>query len=756
MDKMPMEQATKNLLQQKVLDFFGNDLSSHNLETREGQDDMALDINDAILNRKHYLVEAGVGIGKSFAYIVPILYYHHQFKRPIAIATSTITLQEQLISDITRISDEVHYKPEIVFAKGQTNFICRSRAEEYLDGKKGDNYDEIRNAISRGLQEINYFSGIDKATCESIIIRGYGNKFCKGCKFLLQCKFKQLRERMKYSNGIIVCNQDLLTKHLDNTIKGHGSFLNKDISVIVVDEAHNLENKVRDSVTDRCSKKQISRTLVNLKKTIKNEEYLRDFERHYQHIPDGIEALFRILSNQIQKQIDDPNHDMRNADRFFLDLDDRIKNEAESLLGAFENVYDVADMYMGSLQRENDMLSEGIDSLDSIRDFLDLLIHQNNNYLSWLEVAHNKHIDIVLCPKHTKGIINSLYFSNKNISSVICVSATLTNRNTGKSNDKYSYFIDNTGFPAESNGDEYIADPIASPFPYDKHAMLYFNDDLPHPTKEHLSFLPLATELVANILEITAGRGLVLFTAKTDLEEVYELLKKLDLPYRILAQGKNSSQKEILKEFRSDIHSVLLGTGLFWEGIDIRGESLSNVIIFRLPFPIQDPVISYKRSVASQNGHGALMSVDVPEMIIKLKQGIGRLIRSSSDKGIISIIDPRLGPKFDSKYKETVWDSLPIKNRTSDIGELKRFYENLPTIPEQKYESTIVSPENLDDLENHLLNNEDDDSAFEESDKYVGLGEIFDTETELRDSQIEYDNLHYNVTNPPGTNKSGY
>ena len=143
-------------------------------------------------------------------------------------------------------------------------------------------------------------------------------------------------------------------------------------------------------------------------------------------------------------------------------------------------------------------------------------------------------------------------------------------------------------------------------------------------------------------------------------------------------QQPGSSQDKILQEFRENTNSVLLGTGAYWEGISIEGKSLSNVVIFRLPFPVPDPIIEYKASIAKD----ALMDVRVPEMIIKLKQGIGRLIRNFTDTGIVCIIDRRLRDDPPAKYHDIVWKSLPIKNKTNNLNELKEFYNSLPNISE--------------------------------------------------------------------------
>lgn len=218
-----------------------------------------------------------------------------------------------------------------------------------------------------------------------------------------------------------------------------------------------------------------------------------------------------------------------------------------------------------------------------------------------------------------------------------------------------------------------MSEPKPSPFPYDEHAMLYYCDDLPHPTQERSAFIQAGVERLVEILDISHGKALVLFTAKTDLEEVYEALQSRDLPYQVLKQQPGPSQDQVLKEFRDDVDSVLLGTGAYWEGIDIKGKSLSNLVIFRLPFPVPDPIIEDKVSMVKDG----LMEVRVPEMIIKLKQGIGRLIRSASDTGIVSIIDPRLRDDPPARYRDIVWSSLPIQNRTTSLEVLRAFYASL-------------------------------------------------------------------------------
>lgn len=308
------------------------------------------------------------------------------------------------------------------------------------------------------------------------------------------------------------------------------------------------------------------------------------------------------------------------------------------------------------------------DDLEMISTSLSSLHKDLDKNLVWIE-RNGQGCSLVYCPKNTSELISSLYFS-KNTRTIL-TSATLTGCAGGNLEAMYGYFIGNTGFPVDGRG--CLSEPKPSPYPYDEHAMIYYCDDLPHPTSERDDFIVEGTKRLVEILNISQGKALVLFTAKTDMESVYAILKEMDLPYKVMMQFPGSSQDKVLSEFKSDVNSVLLGTGAFWEGISIEGKSLSNLVIFRLPFPVPDPIIEYKASIAKD----PLMEVRVPEMIIKLKQGIGRLIRNFTDTGIVSIIDPRLRDDKPQRYHDITWASLPIHRRTTSLRELKAFYDSL-------------------------------------------------------------------------------
>lgn len=667
----PEEQKKKrkadlSAIGEKVASFFWDIAPNNGFEEREGQQDMSFGIVDALIHDQHLAVEAGVGIGKSFGYLVPVLLYNKKMKKPVIVATSTIALQDQLWKDIHDVMSLLKLQPEVILAKGQTHYLCYKRADKFLSMEDVIISEELRKNIEKGYQERKQFpSSLPQNIWDRMNVQRFNMRNCGSCK--KKCLYYTIRSQLKHTDGIILCNQDFLTAHLLQIRRGQDGLINRKVDLIVVDEAHNLDDKVRNATTERVSQG----TLHNIIKSAINEIKVSDRKGVYNKedkAKKAIHAFFDCLKAQMQKQINDAKQDMRYADRFFFD---RSKKSIDSLKTMIETIKIVAfSVQIRTSLDYNNRSTTASDELDVLSENLSKMFEEFEDNLLWIE-RRGRNAELVYCPKSTKQIINWLYFSGSE--KVILTSATLTNTTEGSFEDQYSYFINNTGFPTDKHG--CLSKPKPSPYPYNEHSMIYYCDDLPHPTREHKDFIEQGVQRLLEVLDISNGKALVLFTAKTDMQEVYSILSKKDLPYKILIQQPDASQDEVLNEFKEDTNSVLLGTGIYWEGINIEGKSLSNVVIFRLPFPVPDPIIEYKASIAED----ALMDVRVPEMIIKLKQGIGRLIRNFTDTGIVCIIDRRLRNEPSERYHDTVWASLPIKNRTNNLDELRRFYKSLPT-----------------------------------------------------------------------------
>lgn len=648
---------------EKVDAFFLDDAPKLGYEERIGQWEMSCEIVQAMIDKKHILVEAGVGIGKTYAYILPLLLYHKKYKKPVVIATSTIALQEQLSFDLEKVMGIINYHPEILIAKGQSHFLCRDRFEKYFVGKRETEEYELYKTINKGgYEKTSWDIEIPEHVWNMINVSSFNPVVCRqNCPHKDYCFYYQLRNDIKTTNGFIVCNQDLLTMNLRKRSSFSNEILTSNFQYIVIDEAHNLESKVRNSYTIEISYYYCKHTIDEAWKV--NRRLGGILGKKISEAIALLDKVFESLYIQIKRQDNIAKKNDKDIERYRVDKE---INELGKLVEVLNELCDeisldfgIADTYK---TRGDDELLE---KMEELCEFFTSLFKEEKD-IFWMNISRKgkSGITISKCPKNVNEITKRLFFNSDEFR-VILTSATIS---SDGEND-YNYFISNTNLPVDST---MICDSKESPFDYNNRSMIYYTEDIPHPSNERDAFIKAGIEEIIRLLNLTNGKALILFTAKRDMIQVYEILRRR-VPYNILMQNDTASQNDIISEFKQDENSVLLGTGAYWEGISIEGSTLSNLIIFRLPFPVPEPIIDYKRSI-STNG---LMEVSVPEMIIKLKQGIGRLIRNKNDYGIISIIDPRLGENSNAPYKDLVWKSLPVKNITNDFGKVKNFYLNL-------------------------------------------------------------------------------
>ena len=653
---------------QDVYSFFIDTAIEKGFENREGQWDMSFEIVDAMKNQQHILVEAGVGIGKTFAYIVPLLYYHKRYKKPIVIATSTIALQEQLSADIKVIEDIIGYHPDIVLAKGQNHFLCKYRCDEYFLCEKDETARKMYLELDKGgCQKADWDFYISDSIWNQICVKEFNPIFCRqNCIHKDYCFYYGLRQELLTTNGIVICNQDLLTVDLRKRHNYSKEIITNRFQFAVIDKAHNLESKVRNSYT-------VEVNYISLRKSVEQARKIarglgntidRKIKEYYKYL----DNVFETLDLQVKEQDRLAKKKDREIERYYVD---RNIPALRGLKDCVHNIFLEVSMQFGvdDSYRNKDYDAE-LEALESQENLWTSMLEVDSADIFWMNTKGKgkKGIMLFSCPKDVNRRTESLFFSDPEFTTIL-TSATITSGIGNDYEEGYKYFIANTNFP-KSRG--FIAEPKVSPFNYDEHAMIYYTENMPHPSHNRKMFIENGVDEIIRILEISEGKALILFTAKSDMIEVYEGLKNR-VPYKILLQNETASQSDTIAEFKKDVNSVLLGTGTYWEGISVEGVSLSNLIIFRLPFPVPEPIIDYKESICKDG----LMEVLVPEMIIKLKQGIGRLIRNEKDCGIVSIIDSRVGERSKAKYKQMIWDALPIKNRTSDFEQVKIFYNSV-------------------------------------------------------------------------------
>lgn len=610
-------------LHETVMQFFEN-AERNGFQRRDGQIEMAEEISRAIIEKKILAVEAGVGIGKSFAYLVPALIQYFRERRQIIIATSTIALQEQLERDTKTILRMLGVQAPVTLAKGMTNYACMRRVHALLRKYPEDAFlRQLQGFIRNGKQDKAHIHlNIRDDEWEKTAIQHFGGRFCQNCGYLGECVYRQIRSRIDAGNNIVICNQNMMVSHFVNEKR----IFSSNIGTIIIDEAHHLEGIFRDVCTESYSQNEMLQAVRNCART----SHARNSGRIAESLQSDILHLFRTFRDQIKVQ---------------------KRDELETISFHMQSTKDVITLMKNI--RKNAAALENTDELSVLYSFLHQATTEADKHILWL--TKRPEIRLNICRRDLRKIIGTLLYQPNR--TTVLTSATLSS----------GYYLNTICFP--DNG--IIAEPKPSPFDYEHHTIMYLSKNLPCPTKENRKkYLNTAIPEIVRLLEITHGKALILFTAKQDLDAVYKRLSNMHLTYKLIRQSPVSSQEHQLERFRTDTNSVILGTGIYWEGINVEGDALSQVIIYRLPFPVPDPILKYKMSLAEN----PIKDVIVPEMLIKLRQGTGRLIRSDTDTGIISILDPRARSK---RYSVIIRDALPFKNIAENIEDAQRFWGRL-------------------------------------------------------------------------------
>lgn len=570
--------------------------------------------------------------------------YYNKTNRPFIISTSTIALQEQLQKDIATLNSIMNWNVPSIIAKGRTHYICRKRVtDSNLLQELNENPEKIDRVAYDKFSDFDW-NKININNCE----------FSK-CEYYNSCHFIKLRETIRTFQGAIICNHDLLFENQKRK-NDYRRLLLPNVKCIVIDEAHNLEEKGRNSFKEDVTLQEC-REIINRAQMILSKFNYYNLE-NIEVAQNSIGKIFDILEKQVEQQVQEAMRDNRIVAQNDLEIckvfttPELIKNSS-AFYTAIQNI----NIYMQSIDYGN---SEDIDNLiselDMLEDIFGNLKEIESENIFWID--NKRKIVLNACSKHVGDQIKEVLFNDKD-SIKILTSATLNTSN--KDEQLYEYYTKNVGL--EINEKLFLSDPKMSPFDYENNMLCYCCKDITAPNSEHDDYIRDITRKIIELLNITKGKTLILFTSKADMRLVYDNLRKENLPYELLLQKDGASQNSTKEEFKDNINSVLLSTGSFWEGIDIKGKSLSNVIIVRLPFPIPDPIIEYKCSVVDDNE-----KVLIPEMKIKLKQGIGRLIRGKDDTGIISILDSRI-----ERYYNKVLDCIPTSKITYNIEDVKKF-----------------------------------------------------------------------------------
>ncbi|MDW4181666.1 ATP-dependent DNA helicase [Staphylococcus saprophyticus] len=548
-------------------------MSNMGMETREGQENLMYSVCEAFEKAENVIVEAQVGIGKSFGYLIPGIIISMATNKPFIVASSTIQLTEQLSSDIKKVENILNVDIDCIVGKGVTNYPFFRKIHDNLKSEKLNTALDIAN---RGLtkQEVNHLSidWDDISTNRCIYER---------CVHSQDCSFLKMRNQMVTGNNhirlkgskpkVIIVNQNLLLQHYKNKKIGKKGIIYENPCLIIIDEVHNLEENQRAAYTTSINSSYCIRILKRAINKFNRNKY--NFE-----CVSELKSWFNSQLAYINSRNMYESKPVINSGRIEINKDNIIN--LNKLIKSLEELKSMLELKsLDTFTRKSKVNDNELDEIENIIKALEIIVMNDDDYVIWSEILSNNQIRISYCPSNPSKILKKTLFNGNNI--VACFSATITSDSNEM--DGYNYIIESIGF----NG--YYENVEKNEFPYDE-SRLYIPSQLPNHNNRDNEYYKEIAKHIYNISMHNSGGTMVLFTAKEDILFVSDELKKLNIQKCLYLDNGEVSQNEIIQNFKKT-HGIILGTGVFWEGIDLKEKELTSLIIVRLPFPVPDPVI---------------------------------------------------------------------------------------------------------------------------------------------------------------------
>ena len=614
-------------------------------EFRASQLEMARIAEEAFAKHQHVLIEAGTGTGKTLAYLIPAI----RSGRRVVVSTATKSLQEQLFQkDVPFL--QKHFAPNLKAAlmKGRANFLCRHKVHQ-MEGQP----------VLKGIDEIDWFAQIrdwEKLTetgdrSELTFLPDDADLWnrmdarsdlCSGqkCPEFQNCFITAMHQRAQEADLIIV-NHHLFFADLAIRQDDFGSIL-PEYSAVVFDEAHEIEDVASDYFGRQLSSyrfEELARDTENLLRVLQIEA--APLRRHLARLRERARSFFERFPEREGRYPFGPAE--RNA---FVDQNREAYDELAAAVKRIETELSALT------PKPEEVVSVARRASEMRRELAFLIESEEKSHVYWYE-RRGRGIFLAATPIDVSEILRERLFEQ--FDTVVLTSATLAVAG------RFDYLKQRLGvLPAAES-------VLPQEFDYPTQAILYIPRALPD--VRNPSFGASAADEITRLLEISQGRAFCLFTSNAQMRDLHERVSRL-VKFPLLLQG-TAPRSVLLDRFRTTPHAVLFATASFWQGVDVPGAQLSCVIVDRLPFAVpSDPVVAARVRVLQEDGRNPFAEYQVPEAVLALKQGFGRLIRSKTDRGVLAILDNRIQRM---QYGKIFIESLPAYATTQDLAEVARF-----------------------------------------------------------------------------------
>lgn len=637
--------------------------------------------------------EAGTGVGKSLAYLLPAIIWAAQNRKRVVISTGTINLQHQLIEkDVPtalKILGSKFAGLKAMLVKGRSNFICLRRLAQTLQENDlfsagAEELNQIRDwAMETKVGSKSELSFLPTEQVWSSVCSESDNCLANKCPYYSACFVMKMKKEAE-SSSILIVNHHILFADLSARAESLGYTGTAVLPVfenLIIDEAHTIEEAAGSFFSEEISRFQLHKQinilyrsrrgkqtgLLNTIVSVSNAAEL--FTKVIALLEQTVVAFnlleeysLTLLSTGFSKSIsqittEEKNQLLKHIDQFYKNIY-QVNFSIENILNSIDDEKKDDDLEstikdINVILRRLKGFSVLMEHFLHYQDFPTDAFWFEKIYLTQGEAIRFIQTPLVLAPIMQQSVFMPM-------DSVICVSATLQIANS------FDFWLRRTGLKNFTEK-KIFTDFFQSPFPYEKNVVLNIITDIPMPDEK--DFQNSVNEKVLNLLEVTQGKSLILFTSYSSLKITAEYVRsKIMGDIEILQQGEDDRMR-LLSKFKNNISSCLFATTSFWAGVDVPGESLSHVIVVKLPFSVpSDPIFQAKSELIEKSGGNSFMNLSVPEAIVQFRQGFGRLMRSNNDRGIVTVLDKRiLVKRYGSMFLQSIPKTIQCFNDTKNV-----------------------------------------------------------------------------------------